>query len=169
MKIILYVFFINLAFLTSCVVEPLTAQLVEEGVDEDKSIDVPCTYDDYVEVDGWSGMKDDVDVDHQESFDYDEAVLRFYSSDITLVFKYNDRLGFDAIKVDEIFDLSKSYNMQVRLIRYGSFGFTYRANQGNVYCQRLANGDLKIDWCDIVIDGASSSTYYSRGGFTIIN
>jgi hypothetical protein len=135
-----------------------------------ETITPPCDWKDTAVVgDPFDQMGRWVSTDVSESFDYDEVIVRWGSSSNTLIFKYNNRFGLQALQNSVIDYSEQQYQLTMRL-RFGSSSLpSFQPVYGKLYVENdKENKQVTFTWCDIELKHPTSSfSYTSYGSVTV--
>ena len=141
-----------------------------EEISKQESINPPCDYKDTAVVgEPFDRMGTWISTDVNESFDYDEVIVRWGSSSNTLIFKYNNRFGLQALQ-NEIIDYAEPQYVLTTRLRFGSSSLpSFSAVDGKLYVEHdKENKEVTFTWCDIILKHPTSHfTYDSYGSVTV--
>jgi hypothetical protein len=138
-----------------------------EGEIEEVEINPPCSYNNYVELEGENGMKGNNSLSVNENSERVDFIFRFAGSPNTVNIRYTNSFALERIK-SEVIDFSKKSNYGMYVVFWDATIRARSAISGKLYIEVLSKNEIKFTWCDVTMLEISNNLEYTCKGSYVV-
>lgn len=161
--------FLTLPFLSACTKQELPSRLVFEVPADQEVAVAPCSFNDSVYLEGLPSISGKIQYYSIISWDNIESLgMNFSGTWARLVIRSKYDGGFKNMKSAR-FDFANTGNKKIELfVDDGGVYYNLNPISGEMYFIRQPDGNMKIDWCEIVYSLTNpSNRLLTKGGVLI--